>query len=229
MGYNRRKTTCGLIILLSGAFCSGLPFAASPRTLPKGLMLNLDFQGIESGLIPNKTLYPLYVPLGALSFETVNHRNILAVQYGQGLDIPHSSLLNPDGSEWIVSTRIFALSDGIVLSQTDGKTGYVIYINDGVVQAAINTGGATFKLKESEKTGITDCLKNWTSIELRIKPERAMMLINRKWAAMTSLDLPYSGTAQRIPAGNPIGTARPPLSNSVKTQRPMGLSARSAR
>jgi hypothetical protein len=186
--------------LLIGFLGQAVPGQAAPA-MPKGLMLNLDFQTVKDGLIPSKALYPLHVPLGDLSLETGNHRKMLGIQYGQGLDIPHSSLLDPDGNEWIVSARIFALTDGIVLSQTNGETGYVIYIKDGAAHASIKTNGTTITLKESRQTGITDCLKNWVTIELRFKPERAILTINRKWVAMAEIEAAYSGTGQQIRLG----------------------------
>ena len=72
--------------------------ALAGNPLPRGLMLNLDFQKIENGLIPNKTLYPLYVPICDLDTAPNNSgRVLLMIEAGQGFDIPHSSLLDPDG------------------------------------------------------------------------------------------------------------------------------------
>ena len=158
-------------------------------------------QDIQEGLIPNKTLYPLYVPLGELGTENVNNRTILTLQEGQSLDIPHSSLLDPDGSEWITSIRIFALTDGLVLSQGTGEKGYAIYIKDGEVHVAIRTNHSTVILKESSENGITDGLNKWITIEVRIKPETAILSLNRARVAIRLLPTPLRGENFRIRIG----------------------------
>jgi hypothetical protein len=197
MQYNRRKTICGMIFF-SGALETGL---ARPQ-LPDGLMLNMDFQRVKDGLIPSKTLYPLYVPIGPLSIETINNRSMLGIQFGQGLDIPHSSMLNPDGKEWIVTVRVFALTDGIILSQTDGEFGYVIYLKDGAIRTILRTGDSAITLKESPSRGITDGIKSWITIELRIKPDMAMMSLNRNRAAFVRLNKPLISENLQIRLGN---------------------------
>jgi hypothetical protein len=174
-------------------------YASAP--LPKGLMLNLDLQHIEGGLIPNKTLYPLYVPMGELGTETFYQRKLLTFRQGQGLDIPHSALLDPDGSEWIITVRVFALTDGIILSQGDEEKGYAIYMKDGVIHAAIRTNHASITLSELPENGITDYLKEWVTIELKIKPDMAVLSLNRNRAALVPLDLPLSGKNHKIRLG----------------------------
>lgn len=71
-------------------------------------MLNLDFQQATNGLIPNKSFYPLYVPVGDLQVETLLNQPMLVITPDHGLTIPHSSLLQPDGNEWIISVRVGA-------------------------------------------------------------------------------------------------------------------------
>lgn len=184
-------------------FMAALTIVAATKgeRLPKGPMLNLDFQQIEDGLIPSKTLYPLYVPLGELSTETVNNRTLLVFNQGQGLDIPHSSLLDPDGSEWVAIVRVFALTDGLVMSQSDGERGYAVYIKDGAVHAAIQTGHSILLLKESPEMGITPCLNNWVTIELKINADMALLILNRAHVAYAPLPAALSGTNCRIRLG----------------------------
>ncbi|WP_372847246.1 hypothetical protein, partial [Pontiella sp.] len=179
------------------------------QDLPYGLMLNLDFSETRDGLIPSKTLYPLHVPLGDLTIEWANYRNMLSIMDGQGLDIPHSSLLDPDGREWIVTARIFVLSDGIVLSQGNDEHGYVIYLTDHAVRATIRSGAYSMTLKEREDRGIGNYRKKWVTIELRIKPDTAILSLNRKRVAMLSLDAPFRGTDMQIRLGAP--RTRPPI------------------
>lgn len=174
---------------------------ARAQHVPKGLILNLDFQNIQEGLIPNKTLYPLYVPLGELGTETLDRRIILTLQKGQGLDIPHSSLLDPDGGEWITSIRIFALTDGLVMSQGNDEKGYAIYIKDGAVHCAIRTNHSTVILTERPENGITDCLKEWVTVEVRIKQETAILSLNRARVAITLLPEPLRGKNYQIRIG----------------------------
>lgn len=169
--------------------------------LPVGLMLNLDFEKAQDGLIPSKSLYPLYVPQGDLSIERFNHRNMLAFQYGQGIDVPHSTLLDPDGREWIVSVRAFVLEDGLVLSQGNDEHGFAIYIKDYAVQAVLRTGDYAMELKENERQGISKYRKKWVTIELRIKPDRAYLSLNRKRVSMVEYNTPFKGENMRIRLG----------------------------
>jgi hypothetical protein len=195
--------------------------AAIERNLPPGLMLNLDFQNITNGLIPSKSLYPLHVPLGDLTVEWANYRNMLAIMEGQGLDIPHSSLLNPDGREWIVTVRIFVLSDGIVLSQGNDEHGYVIYLTEHAVRATIRSGAYSMTLKEREDRGISKFRKKWVTIELRIKPDSAILSLNRKRVALLSLDAPFKGTDMQIRLGAP--RARPPILKNIQDVKANGF------
>lgn len=191
------KIALPLFALLAGLAC----LAESP--LPQGLMLNLDFEGAKDGLIPNKTLFPLHIPQGDLGIETVQGRNMLAFQAGQGLEIPHSSLLDPDGREWIVTVRVFALSDGLILSQDDGDQGYAIYLKNGAAEAVIRSGPVAMVLKEPESRGTTKCLKAWVTIELQIRPESAVLNINRTSfpQARVPLQEPLRGDDMRIRLG----------------------------
>ena len=168
---------------------------------PKGLMLNLDFERIEDGLIPSKTLFPLYVPTGEIDTEIFDNRTALIFNEGQGLDIPHSSLLDPDGSEWIAIIRVFALADGMVMSQGDDEKGYAIYIKDGAIQVALHTGHSTIILKERPENGITHCLDKWVTIELKINSDTALLVLNRAHAALIPLQAPLNGKDYRIRLG----------------------------
>ena len=175
--------------------------AKGEKTLPEGLMLNLDFESVKDGLIPSKTLFPLYVPLGSLGIEFVNHRHLLAFQQGQGLSIPHSSLLDPDGREWVVSVRVFVLEDGLILSQENARIGYAIYLKNHTVQAVLRTGRTAFTLKEDENRLITKYRKKWVTIELRINHDRAYLLLNRRRVAMVPVEAPFAGDNMRIRLG----------------------------
>lgn len=200
MRNSRTKTALISLALLAG-FGGTVCICAAEHPFPKGVMLNLDLQHIETGLIPNKTLYPLHVPLGRLETKTVNGREILLLKEGQGLDIPHSSLLDPDGGEWVATIRVFLKSDGIILSQGNGQTGYVIYSKDGVIHAAIRTGGSVVVLRESPENGIDDCLGKWITIDLQIQPEQAILNLNRARVATAPLPSPLSGKECKIRIG----------------------------
>ncbi len=175
--------------------------AQATASQPKGLMLNLDFQRIENGLIPSKTLYPLYVPMGDLSTATVDTRTLLVFDEGQGLDIPHSSLLDPDGGGWVATIRVFALTDGMVMSQGDDEKGYAVYIKDGAVHVAIRTGFSMVILKERPENGITHCLNRWVAIEVKIKPDMAILVLNRARVALAPLQTPLGGKDYYIRIG----------------------------
>lgn len=171
-------------------------------SLPKGLMLNLDFAHVENGLIPNKAFFPLYVPQGDAGIETLLQEPMLILKSDIGLNIPHSSLIQPDGGEWIIVVRLGALSDGMVISQCNDQYGYAIYIKDGLAHAVIRTGRSSILLKEDPRYGVTDCTKEMVTVELRIKPDMALLTLNRKRAAMVRLDAPLAGDEMPIRIGN---------------------------
>ena len=189
---------------------------------PKGLMLNLDFQNVQDGLIPNKAFFPLYVPQCDAGIETLLQEQMLVLKDDIGFDIPHSSLIQPDGSEWIVAVRLGALSDGMVISQCNDQYGYAIYIQDGAAHAVIRTGHSSMLLKEDSRYGVTDCTKDMVTIELRINPDRAVLNLNRKRAAMVHLDAPLSGDDMPIRIGN--HHALPSIMTNMPGAGPTGFS-----
>lgn len=207
---NSGRAALKILALFIATITLGAQAGDSP---PKGLMLNLDFQRIEDGLIPSKTLFPLHVPMGELSTTTFSKRTVLVLNEGQGLGIPHSSLLDPDGSEWIAIIRVYALTDGLIMSQGDDEKGYAIYIKDGAVQAAIQTGHSTIVLKERAEKGITPYLNKWVTIELRVNSDMALLVLNRAHAALVPLQEPLRGQDYRIRIGE-HKTLPAPLSRS---------------
>jgi hypothetical protein len=186
---------------LAVAILLGLTGAHAQTEYPKGLMLNLDFEQAKDGLIPSKTLFPLFVPQGDLSIDRINYRNLLTFQENQGLNIPNSYLLTPDGSEWVVTLRAFVLTDGIILSQENDEHGLVIYIKDSAVQAVLRTSHVALTLKENPRLGISNYKNQWVTIELRISQDRAFLLLNRKRVAMVNLDAPLKGENMNIRLG----------------------------
>ena len=189
---------------------------------PKGLMLNLDFQNVQDGLIPNKAFFPLHVPQCDAGIESLLQEMMLVLKNDIGFDIPHSSLIQPDGSEWIVVVRLGALSDGMVVSQCNDQYGYAIYIKDGAAHAVIRTGHSSMLLKEDPRYGVTDCTKDMVTIELRIKPDMAVLTLNRKRAAMARLDAPLSGDEMPIRIGN--HHALPAIMTNIPEVEPTGFS-----
>ena len=190
------KTLAAFIVTIAIGAQAGNP-------LPRGLMLNLDFQKIENGLIPSKTLYPLYVPICDLDTAPNNSgRVLLMIEAGQGFDIPHSSLLDPDGGGWVATVRVFAMSEGLIMSQGNDEKGYAIYIKNGAIHAAIHSGYSTIILKERPVNGITECLNKWVTIEVKINPDMAILILNRAHVAITTLQAPFSGEDYRIRIGD---------------------------
>ncbi len=179
--------------------------ANKPISHPMGLMLNLDFQHAANGLIPNKAFYPLHVPQGPLNIEPLLGENMLVFLPDEGLDIPHSTLIQPDGSEWIVMVQLGSYPEGgngIVLSQCNDETGYAIYLKNGAPHVVVRTGNCSMVLKENQQTGITDSRKQLATIELRIKQDMAYLTINRKRVALVTLDAPLNGENMPIRLGN---------------------------
>lgn len=194
---NRRSVlyTCPFALLFT-------PSVAMPNRLrPKGLMLNLDFEGAKDGLIPSKTLYPLYVPEGSLFVDRIKHRNLLVVDPERGLDVPHSSLLDPAGDEWVVSLRTYLLTDGLVMSQGNDEHGFAIYVKDFQVFARVRTGNVAFTLQENPRSGVSKFRKKWVTIELRISNGFALLSLNRKYAATVSGQPALNGEGMRIRIG----------------------------
>lgn len=168
---------------------------------PYGLMLNLDFEGAKDGLIPNKALYPLYVPEGSLFVDRIKHRNLLVVDQERGLDVPHSSLLDPAGDEWVVSVRAYLLTDGLIMSQGNDKHGFAIYVKDFQVFARVRTGNVAYTLQENPRSGVSKFRKKWVTIELRIEDGRAMLSLNRKRSALVKGQPALNGEGMRIRLG----------------------------
>lgn len=189
--------------------------------LPSGLMLNLDFEEAADGLIPSKSLFPLFVPRNDLAISRINHRNLLEFQLGQGLDIPHSSLLDPNGNEWIVSVRVFALTDGLILSQGNEKHGFAIYMKDGQIFARVRTGHSAFMLQQNARQGISKLKKRWVTIELSIRDDRALLSLNRKRVALVMSEPALSGENLRIRLGN--HTRLPTILENFQTMEPTGF------
>lgn len=212
-------------ILLAGLLtlqcCASVSWAQSQGILPQGLMLNLDFERAQEGLIPSKSLFPLFVPQNGLTVSRINHRNLLEFQLGQGIDIPHCSLLDPAGDEWIISTRVFALTDGLILSQGNESHGYAIYMEDGQIIARVRTGHSTFTLEESARRGISKLKKRWVTIELSIREGRALLSLNRKRVAMILDEPALSGDDLRIRLGN--HTQLPAVLKNSQSMTPTGF------
>jgi len=183
------------IFALASSVCHADPSA------PKGILLNLDLQNIQNGLIPSKTLYPLFVPLGGLNTRMVDSRKLLMFNQGDALDIPHSSLLDPNGSSWVSSIQIIALTDGIIISQGNDDSGYVIYLKDGVAHASILTGGSVVTLREDAGSGFGSILKKRVSIVLKIDPDSASLILNRTLVSYAPLITPLAGNNHRIRIG----------------------------
>jgi hypothetical protein len=205
-------------LLLLGLWVLGSAVGATNQPLPKGLMLNLDFQNVTDGLIPSKTLYPLHVPLGKLKTGVVNHRKTLIVEKGQGLDIPHSSLLDPDGSIWVASVQVLAIADGIILSQGNDKSGYVIYIKGGIVHATILSGPTAVTLREQAGRGFGNVLNQRVTIDLKIHKASALLVVNRNRVALVSLQQPLEGQHQWIRLGSQLSLPSPLKRNPTATK-----------
>jgi hypothetical protein len=196
--------------------------AQSNRTMRKGLMLGLEFENVQDGLIPNEGFFPLYVPLGDAGMDFLLQEMMLVLKNDTGLDVPHSSLIQPDGSEWIVSVRLGALSDGMVISQANDRYGYAIFIKDKAAHAALRTGHSTILLKEDPQFGIIDCTKEMVTVELRIKSDIALLTLNRKRAAMARLDAPLAGDDMPIRIGN--HRQLPAIMTNIPEAEPTGFS-----
>ncbi len=193
-----------LLILTLGFISLSAHCFGEATTYPRGLMLNLDFQNAANGLIPNKAFYPLHVPMGTLNTAPLLGKNMLVFLPGEGLDIPHSSLIQPDGSEWIVTLQLAAYpggENGMVLSQCNAEFGYAIYLINGAPHAVIRTGNCSMLLKEERGTLLTDCRKQLAHVELRIKSDMAILTINRKRVAFAPLDAPLQGEDMPIRLG----------------------------
>lgn len=210
-----------LHLILFSLLCACLPATAQQAKMPAGLMLNMDFFRARHGLIPNKALFPLYVPQGELDIRTFDQRRALVVQNGQGLDIPHSSLLDPDGREWTVTIRMLPVSDGIILSQANKSQGFAIRMVDGTFQAVLRTSHSSLILKERDDTAVTNYKNKWVTVELRIKPDMAVLLLNRRRVAMLPLDAPLDGADMHIRLGT--HHALPEIFKNIQGWEPDGF------
>ena len=219
---NVKKKSNFFIPALAAGLIGQTVLCMAEQLLPKGLMLNLDFKHAQNGLIPNKAFFPLYVPQGEAGIEPLLQEMMLVLKSDTGMDIPHSSLIQPDGSEWIVSVRVGVLSDGMVISQGNDQYGYAIYIKGGAAHAVIRTGHSSMLLKEDPRYGVTDCKREMVTVELRIKPDMAVLTLNRKRAAMVRLDAPLDGDEMPIRIGNHY--ALPAIMENIPGVEPTGFS-----
>lgn len=176
--------------------------AQSRNILPKGLMLNMDFEEAKDGLIPSKSLFPLFVPSSGLDISRVVNRNVLIVEEGQGLTIPHSALLEPDGDEWVVTIRTFIMTDGLIISQGNAEHGYTIFSKESQIYVRVRTGTSAFTLEEKAHRGITKYRKRWVTIEMRISKNRAILSLNRERVCLVQNQPALSGKDLRIRLGD---------------------------
>jgi hypothetical protein len=163
---------------------------------PKGRVLNMDFDATMNGLIPNKGGYPLFVPLNGLEVKTLINEQMLDLPADKGLIVPHSSILQPDGSMWISSVRVGVRASGktgMVMSQTNDRHGYAIYLLDGAVYAAVSTDDSVIILQENSDSILHDCSKSMVRIDLEIKADEAILLLNRAIVASAPLTAPLDG------------------------------------
>ncbi|MBT8041655.1 MAG: hypothetical protein KJN98_00640, partial [Pontiella sp.] len=209
------------LLLLTGLLLCGRTIPAESIAYPKGLMLNMDFLRSRGGLIPNKALFPLYVPHGELKIQSFGQRRALVFRDGQGLDIPHSALLDPDGSEWSVSIRLLPAEDGIIFSQANDSQGFAIRMVEGTFQAVLRTSHSSVVLKERDDGTLTDYKNKWVTVELRIKPDMAVLLLNRRRVSMIPLDKPLAGKNMHMR----MGTHRtlPEVFRNVQGWKPVGF------
>ena len=192
----------GRFAFFSLALLAFAPPAKASGVMPKGIILDFNLQRTGGGLIPNRTIYPLYVPLGDLKLIPEYQIRVLNLDRGQSLKIPHTALLDPDGGEWDVSIRIFAKTNGIVLTQANEDVGYILYLEDGIIHASVNVGSTLVSIVEDPRSGQTYCLNRWVSIDLRIKPDMVLMNVNRKRAAIAFLPTPLKGKNMHVRIGS---------------------------
>lgn len=200
----RTKTVSAIFLVTLGIASPYIGQAQTRTTMPKGIMLNMDFRNATEGLVPNRSNYPLYTPLKGVQIKTLLREPMLVLPADQGLDLPHSSLIQPDGSEWIVTVRLGARPDGgngMVVSQCDDAHGYAIYLKDGAVHAAVRTADSTLVLRQPPATVIMDCRKEMVSVELRIKADRAVLMLNRARVADAPLSAPLTGDYMPVRLG----------------------------
>lgn len=197
-----------LIVLLSIFFGGGALAKESDASKdatsyipPKGLMLNLDFHQVKDGLILSKSLFPLNVPVGKFNFREARARRVLMIDSDETLYIPHSSLLDPHNGTWISSIQIYSRTNGVVVSQCDQTDGYVIYIADGIVHAAIHNKGRTIVLREAPGCGLGKMFKKRVTIVLKITPENVFLTLNRNLVAYVKLNHPFSAKNAFIQIG----------------------------
>ncbi|MBN2683671.1 MAG: hypothetical protein JXR40_00195 [Pontiellaceae bacterium] len=172
---------------------------------PKGLMLNMNFDAVTNGLVPNKGGYPLYVPLNGLEVNTLINEQMLDLPADQGLTVPHSSILQPDGSMWVTSVRVGVRpsgKNGMVMSQTNDRHGYAIYLLDGAVYAAVCTADSVVILQQDSSSVIRDCSKGMVRIDLEIKANEAVLLLDRAKVASAPLTAPLDGADMPLRIGN---------------------------
>ena len=201
-----------LLVILQLTFAIALTgHAEESFSLPKGLMLNLDFSQTTNGLILSKALYPLHVPQGDLEIKLLLHEKMLNLSPQQGLSIPHNTLIQPDGnSKSIAIVRVGTRPDGssgILLSQSDDDHGFAIFLTQGNINAAIRTTGAPpILLQQPLNTRAINTEKRMVLIELHIDTDKATLWLDRAPVASTPLPAPLNGNYMPVRIGCPSET-----------------------
>ncbi|MBN2704465.1 MAG: hypothetical protein JXR23_09670 [Pontiellaceae bacterium] len=185
-------------IVVSMLFLAHLDTPAQEPTAfyPKGLIFNMNFDAASNGLVPNKGGFPLFVPLNGLEVKTLINEQMLDLPADQGLTVPHSSILQPDGSMWLAGVRVGVRPSGktgMVMSQTNDRHGYAIYLLDGAVYAAVCTADSVIILQQSSDSILRDCSKGMVRIDLEIKANEVVLLLDRAKVASAPLTAPLDG------------------------------------
>lgn len=176
---------------------------SSETSLPPGLVLNLDFKNTKDGLIPSNSLFPLDVPLGSLQIVRLKERAALKIHQEEQLEIPGSSLLDPNGDGWDVSLRVRPASNGIIFTQANKRRSYCIFIEEGIPCASIHNGLTTATLRPAPSTGITNCINQWVTIQLTFREEQTLLSINRIRCDLLETSNPMIGTNYQAYIGAP--------------------------
>ena len=176
--------------------------ANEPERWPKGRVLDLNLSETEDGLIPSKTLYPLYVPQGDLPLRVKDGRSVLLFSSSDSLEIPPSSLLDPNGEEWVLTMRVFSKTDGVLFTQSNGEDGFTLLIQDGLLQVRFQDQGKITLLRQPKESGVF-CKNQWITIDLRIESHTALLFVNRVRVATIPRERPLQGKNMRLRIGCP--------------------------
>jgi len=158
---------------------------------PQGLMLSLAFDKAGDGKVPDLSGNGLDGV--ALNLNTVEGRQGRAGEFTGDVTvrIEKSQKLDPSKRPWIVEVWVNPHEDGTILSHSDERNGYAMFVDKGVPGIAIknNMGWAASR---TIVDGKRRCRNEWTHLVAVIKEREMLLYVNGELADWLPVPVPLT-------------------------------------